>query len=186
MPKPLTWLAVRITAGVTLVVVSFGYAFTGVHTDVLIGAGCGIAIGTGVGLRGRSLGGPWTGILIGSMVGITAVFAAGGLSGDRWGLIIPTTLALAVGLVSGIRGPSLVGYRDLGRETFIMSVLLALGLLPYVLVTSFRTLVIPIVILIQPLLLAPWTALMVGVLRRRREGGEQARGDKRRQADFHG
>ncbi|MYE17421.1 MAG: hypothetical protein F4Y07_13175 [Gemmatimonadetes bacterium] len=109
------------------------------------------------------------------MVGIAAVSLAGALSGDRWGLIIPTTLALAVGLISGIRGPSLVGYRDLGRETFIMSVLLALGLLPYVLVASFRTLLIPIVILIQPFLLAPWTALMVGFLSRRREGWQDAR-----------
>ena len=174
-PKRLTWLAVRIAAGVTLIIGSFGYAFTGVHTDVLIGAGCGVAFGVGVGLRGRSTGGQWTGILIGSMVGIAAVSLAGALSGDRWGLIIPTTLALAVGLISGIRGPSLVGYRDLGRETFIMSVLLALGLLPYVLVASFRTLLIPIVILIQPFLLAPWTALMVGFLSRRREGWQDAR-----------
>ena len=171
MSKPLIWLAVRIAAGVALVVVTFGYAFTGVHTDILIGAGCGIAVGTGVGLRGRSLGGPWTGILIGSMVGITAVFAAGALPGDRWGLIIPSTLALAVGLISGIRGPSLVGYRDLGRETFIMSVLLGLGLLPFVVVTFPRNFLIPI----QPLVVMPWTALMVGFLSRRREGWQDAR-----------
>ncbi len=171
IPNPLTWLAVRIAAGVTLVVVSFGYAFTGVHTDVLIGAGCGIAIGAGVGLRGHSLGGQWTGILLGSMVGIAAVFFAGALSGNRWGLIIPSTLALAVGLISGIRGPSLVGYRDLRRETFIMSVLLCLGLLPFVMATFPRNLVI----LIQPLLFVPWTALMAGFLSRRREGWQDAR-----------
>lgn len=144
MPNPQTWLAVRIAAGVTPVVVSFGYAFTGVHTDVLIGAGCGIAIGAGVGLRGHSLGGQWTGILIGSMVGIAAVFLAGALPGNRWGLIIPATLALAVGLISGIRGPSLAGYRDLWRETLIMSVLLVLGLLPFVVVTFPRTLLLTI------------------------------------------
>ena len=60
-----TWLAIRIAAAVAIVVVPFGYAVTGVRTDVLIGAGCGLAIGVGVGLRGGSRSGPWTGILVG-------------------------------------------------------------------------------------------------------------------------
>ena len=170
--NPTAWLAIRITACVAVVVVSFGYAFTGIHSDVLIGAGCGIAIGTGVGLRGRSLGSsPWTGILIGSIVGIAAVFCAGALSGNRWGFIIPPTLALAVGLICGIRGPSLAGYRDLRHETFIVAVLLGLGLLPYVSAMSFRPFFVPI----QPLLLVPWITLMAGFLSRNREGWQDAR-----------
>jgi hypothetical protein len=48
----LIWPALRIAAAVALVVVPFGYAITGVHTAVLMGAGCGIAIGVGIGLRG--------------------------------------------------------------------------------------------------------------------------------------
>ena len=43
------WLAVRIAAAVTLVVVTFGYAITGNHSDVLMGAGCGIAVGASPG-----------------------------------------------------------------------------------------------------------------------------------------
>lgn len=169
---PSAWLAIRITACVAVVVVSFGYAFTGIHSDVLIGAGCGIAIGTGVSLRGRSLGSsPWTGVLIGSIVGIAAVFCAGALSGNRWGLIIPPTLALAVGLICGIRGPSLTGYRDLRRETLTVSVLLGLGLLPFVFAVSFRAFLVPI----QPLLLVPWITLMAGFLSRNRVGWQDAR-----------
>lgn len=170
--NPSAWLAIRITACVAVVVVSFGYAFTGVHTDVLIGAGCGIAIGTGVSLRGRSIGSsPWTGVLIGSIVGIAAVFCSGALSGNRWGFIIPPTLALAVGLICGIRGPSLAGYRDLRHETVIVAVLLGLGLLPYVVAVSFRAFLVPM----QPLLLVPWITLMAGFLSRNREGWQDAR-----------
>ena len=45
--------------------------------------------------------------------------------------MIPATQQnLAVGLIDGLRGSSLAGYRDISRETFIASVLLALGLLP--------------------------------------------------------
>jgi len=54
------WLAVRIAVTVILVVVTFGYAITGNHSDVLMGAGCGIAVGVGVGLRGGSRSGLWT------------------------------------------------------------------------------------------------------------------------------
>ncbi len=173
LSNPSAWLAISITACVAVVVVSFGYSFTSVHTDVLIGAGSGIAIGTGVSLRGRSLGSSrWTGILIGSIVGIGAVLCAGALSGDRWALIIPTTLALAVGLICGIRGPSLTGYRDLRHETVIVSVLLGLGLLPYVVAVGFRS---NYFVSIQPLLFVPWTTLMAGFLSRSREGWQDAR-----------
>lgn len=41
----LIWLAVRIARTVALVIVPFGYAITAAHTDVWMGAGCGIAIG---------------------------------------------------------------------------------------------------------------------------------------------
>ena len=78
MPGSLIWLATRIAAAIALVAVTFGYAITGNHSDVLMGAGCGIAIGVGLGLRGGSRSGLWTGILIGSAVGMAVVLVAGG------------------------------------------------------------------------------------------------------------
>ena len=88
------WLAVRIATAIALVVVPFGYAVAGVHTDVLMGAGCGLAIGVGVGLRGGSLSGPWTGILIGSMVGVASALIAGLLPWNGWAfLVLPWRLA---------------------------------------------------------------------------------------------
>ena len=96
----------------------------------LVGAGCGLAIGVGVGLRGGSAGHPWTGILVGSIVGMAAALIAGTLPlGGMGGLILPL-LGLAVGLIDGFGGSSFSGYRDVLRETFIMSVLLAVGLVP--------------------------------------------------------
>ena len=41
----LAWFCVRIAAGVSIVVVPFGYVITGVHKDVLMGAGSGLAFG---------------------------------------------------------------------------------------------------------------------------------------------
>ena len=83
------WLALRIAAATTLVVSTFGYAITGNHSDVLMGAGCGIAIGVGVGLRGGSRSGLWTGILIGSVIGMAVALVAGGFSGDTAGVSYP-------------------------------------------------------------------------------------------------
>ena len=54
-----------------------------------MGAGCGIAIGVGIGLRG-SQSGPWTSIPIGSMIGVVTALLAG--EGDGWGIILPPIL----------------------------------------------------------------------------------------------
>ena len=123
------WPAAGIAVAVAVVVVPFGYAITGLHNDVLMGAGCGVAIGVGVALRGRSPGGPWTGILIGSIVGMASALIAGLLQGNPWGYLVPPVLALSVGLIR-VRGARLSGYREMSRETFIASILLSVGLLP--------------------------------------------------------
>ena len=118
---------------VTFVVVPFGYAsartdtYTGLHTDVLIAAGLGLAMGVGVGLRSGTLS-AWTGILIGSMVGITATLITGTWTGAEWVLLVPPVLALAVGLIDGLSRSALRSYRDVNRETFIVAILLSLGL----------------------------------------------------------
>ena len=164
-----TWLAIRIAAAVAIVVVPFGYAVTGVRTDILIGAGCGLAIGVGVGLRGGSRSGPWTGILVGSIVGIAAALIAGAVPWNGWAVLIPPILALALGLIDGLGGSSLSGYRDMIRETFILSVLFALGLLPATIVLG--EVGSPLV----PIILVPLVALIAGILSQRREGWRDAR-----------
>ena len=171
MLRRLIWLGVRIAVAVALVVVTCGYAITGVHTDVLLGAGCGVAIGVGVGLRGGSGSRPWTGILIGSIVGIVTAFLTGGLS-VGWGIIVPPLLPLAVGLIDGLDRSSFSGYRDVIRETFILAVLLSLGFIPALVVGDFY--LAPLVAA-TPLLVMPWTALLIGLLSRRREGWDDAR-----------
>ena len=182
MQRSLIWLAVRIVAAIALVVVCFGYAVTGNHSDVLMGASCGIAIGVGVGLRGGSRSGPWTGILIGSIVGMAVALVAGGISGNRWGLITLPTLALAVGLIDGLDRSSLSGYRDMSRETLIVAVLLTLGFLPahvaegiLLALQASDDFLLTSILLVFPLLLMPLTALMAGLLTHRREGWRDAR-----------
>lgn len=164
-----TWLAVRIAAAVAIVVVPFGYAVTGVRTDVLIGAGCGLAVGVGIGLRGGSKSGPWTGILVGAIVGIAAALIAGAVPLNGWGVLIPPILALALGLIDGLGGSSLSGYRDMIRETFILSVLLALGLLPATVLLD------QVAATSGPIISVPLVALTAGVLSRRREGWRDSR-----------
>ena len=163
--------ALRIAAPVALVVVTFGYAITGVHTDVLLGVGCGLAVGVGVGLRGSSRGGVWTGILIGSIVGVTAALLTGALD-VGWGLIIPPLVPLAVGLIDGLGRSSLSGYREVSRETFIVTVLLTLGFIPRLTAGDFSA---ALLIAPYPLLSMPWTAVLVGLLSRRREGWRDSR-----------
>ena len=167
------WLGIRIAAAVALVVVTCGYAITGVHTDVLMGAGCAVAIGVGVGLRAGSGGGLWTGILIGSMVGVVTAFLAGGLS-VGWGFIMPSSGPLALGLIGGLDRSSLSGYRGVSRETFILAVLFSLGLIPAMVVddVSVATFVVALAL---PLLAVPWTALLIGLISRRREEWDGAR-----------
>ena len=174
----LAWRAIRIAVAVAFVVVPFGYAITGVHTDVAMGAGCGIAIGLGVGLRGGPRSGPWTGILIGSIVGVATALIAGLVPGERYGVLVPPVLALAVGLIDGFRGASLSGYRDMSRETCIVSVLLVLGFLPaWFAQGSFASGVFSfgVVMLGATLLMIPWIALMAGLLSHRREGWRDTR-----------
>ncbi len=165
------WLAVRIAAAIVLVVVTFGYAITGVHTDVLLGAGFAVAIGVGVGLRGGSGSHPWTGILIGSVVGVVAAFLSGALN-VGWGVILPPLLPLAVGLIDGLGRSSLSGYRDVIRETFALAVLLSLGFIPAVVAGDFD---LAPLLAAFPFLAMPWTALLIGLLTRRREGWDDAR-----------
>ena len=175
-------LVVRIAVAIAFVVVPFGYAITGFHSDVLMGAGCGIAIGVGVGLRGGSRSGLWTGILIGSIVGMAVVLVAGGISGNRWGLITPPTLALAVGLIDGLDRSSLAGYREMSREALIVAVLLTLGFLPahvaegiLLELQASDDFLLASILLVFPLLLMPLIALMAGLLTHRREGWRDAR-----------
>ncbi len=171
MPSRLIWLAVRIAAAIAIVVVPFGYAVSGARIDVLVGAGCGLAIGVGVGLRGGSASHPWTGILVGSIVGISAALIAGTLPLGGWGALILPILGLAVGLIDGLGGSSLAGYRDVLRETFVMSVLLAVGLVPAAAALGGLATILPLTAII----LVPLVTLIAGFLSRRREGWRDAR-----------
>ncbi len=163
------WRAVRIAAAVAIVVAPFGYAITGVHQEVWMGAGCGLAIGVGIGLRGGAQAGPWMGILIGSIVGISTALIAGAAPWDGFGVLVPPILALAVGMHDGLRETSFSRYRDMSRETFILSALLALGLFPVLVTSGFWAFTV------APLACMPWIALMSGLLSHRREGWHDAR-----------
>ncbi|MCY3764835.1 MAG: hypothetical protein OXH06_05340 [Gemmatimonadetes bacterium] len=126
----LAWLSIRIAAGVACVVVPFGYAITGVHKDVLMGAGSGLAFGIGIGLRVGQRAGLSTGILIGSVAGLITALLAGLIPQDGTLFIVPPVVALAVGLIDGISPTVQTGYRRAVLESLTMSVLLGLGLLP--------------------------------------------------------
>ncbi len=171
MPRRLVWLGVRIALPVALVVVTFGYAITGDHTDVWLGAGCGLAIGVGVGLRGGARGSLWTGILVGSVLGVATALLTGAQD-LGWSVIIPPSTPLAIGLIDGLGRSSLSGYRDASRETFILAVLLSLGLGPALVVGGVPSW--PLVAA-YPLLATPWTALLLGLLCQRRKGWRDAR-----------
>lgn len=167
----------RIAAAVTLVVLPFGYAITGTHAEVLLGVGYGIAVGAGVGLRGGSGRGPWTGILIGSIVGIATALIDGLLPYDGPAFLVLPVIALAVGLIDGIGGLSLSGYRDVGREVFVVTVLLSLGLCPSVLLSQPLPEGVWVVLaaMLLPFVLLPWTTMLIGLLCHRREGWRDAR-----------
>ena len=167
----LIWLGARIAAAIGIVVLTFGYAITGDHANVWLGAGCGLATGVGVGLRGGARGSPWTGIMIGSAVGVvTALLTSSQYLG--WGIIIPPSTPLAIGLIDGLGRSSLSGYRDVSRETFFLAVLLGFGLIPALVVGD-----IPMwpLMAAYPLLATPWTALLVGLVCHRRKGWRDAR-----------
>lgn len=172
------WLALHISIVVALVVVPFGYAITNLHTDVLMGAGCGVAIGVGVGVRGGARSGAWTGILIGSIVGMVTALLAGLIPGDPFARLVPPVLALAVGLIDGLRGSELLRYRDMMRESFMVAVLLAVGLVPAwsvqgLFATRFGAAGITLVL--AALLISTGTALAAGLLSHRRTGWSDPR-----------
>ena len=127
----------------------------------------------------RAAGSPWawasasgeasrTGILIGSIVGIATSLIAGLLS-SGFGVLVPPILGLAVGLIDGLRGSSLAGYREVSRETFIVSLLLALGLLPVLVAEG------SVLFALAPLACMPWIALIAGLLSHHREGWRDPR-----------
>ncbi|MYH08630.1 MAG: hypothetical protein F4143_00395 [Gemmatimonadales bacterium] len=164
----LIWRAIWIAAPVALVVVPFGYAITEVHRDVLMGAGCGLAIGVGIGLRGGAQAGPWMGILIGAIVGIATALVAGVAPRDGFLVLVPPILALAVGMHDGLRETSFSRYRDMSRETFIVSALLALGFFLAWIVSG--ELASAVRLAVAPFACMPWIALISGLLSHRREG----------------
>ena len=172
-PLGLIWLACRIAIVVAVVVVPFGYAVTAAHTDVLTSAGCGIAIGVGVGVRGGPRSGPWTGVLVGVIIGAATALIAGLSPLPGFAVLVMPILALALGLIAGLRGPSLTGYRDMTREAFIVSVILALGFLPgWIAQGEFSSNPVSdgLVLVGSTLVLFIWNALIAGLVSHRREG----------------
>ncbi|WP_419857066.1 hypothetical protein [Candidatus Palauibacter irciniicola] len=169
----LIWRAIWVVAAVALVVVPFGYAITEVHRDVLMGAGCGLAIGVGIGLRGGAQAGPWMGILIGSIVGISTALIAGVAPWDGFLVLVPPILALAVGMHDGLRETSFSRYRDMSRETFIVSALLALGFFLARIVLG--ELAAAVMFAVAPFVCMPWIALISGILSHRRQGWQDTR-----------
>ena len=155
------WQSVQVAVAVAIVVVPFGYAGTGEHNDVLIGAGCGFAMAVGLSLRMGQRSGRSTGILIGSAVGILAALATGVLSGASGVFFIaPSVLApLALGLIDGLGPSRLSGYRETSLGALMVAALLGFGLLPGFGVSVFIL-----------LLYAPQNALIAGYFNRNLEG----------------
>ena len=137
---------------VVVVVIPFAYAVTGVHNDVLLAAGCGLAVGFGLSLRMRERIGRSAGMLAGAVAGMTAALLAGLVPGNGVMWIVPPLVALSVGLVDGLGASRLHGYRDAVVETLTMSTLIGTGLLPALGVGGFLSCV----------LVTPPTALVAG------------------------
>ena len=78
--------------------------------------------------------------------------------------ILPPVFALAVGLIDGLGQVALTGYREVIREVFIVSALVFVGFLAA-----------PSIIPVETIFLAPWIALLVGLLCHRRKGWRDAR-----------
>ena len=126
----LLWRVLQVGVPVGVVVVPFGYAVTGVHNDVLLAAGCGLAVGVGLGLRLPDRIGRSAGVQVGAAVGMAAALLAGLLPGDGVMWLAPPLVALVVGLVDGLGPGRLRDYHDAARETLALSCLLAAGLAP--------------------------------------------------------
>ncbi len=162
------WSGARMAAAIAVVVVPFGYAITGDHADVLLGVGGGIGVGVGVVLRGGSRGGAWIGIVVGSIVGVTAALIRGLLPWQgTYPLVLPV-FGLALGLVAGLRGSTLSGYRSMGRESAILALLVAFGLLPGL--WAGYSLPQATFVAVTVVFVIPWIALVGGLLSGRREG----------------
>ena len=174
----LIWLACRIAIVVAVVAVSFGYAITGLHTDVLMSAGCGIAVGVGVGVRGGPRSGTWTGVLVGVIIGVATALIAGLSPLEGFAVLILPILALALGLIDGLRGSSLAGYRDMAREAFIVSLLMAFGLFPaWVAEGQFTSGIRSdgLQLMGATVVMSIWVALIAGLLSHRRQGWRDTR-----------
>ena len=148
------WRSSHVAVFVGVIVVPFAYAVTGVHNDVLLAAGCGLAVGVGLGLRMREGIGRSAGVLVGAVAGMAAALLAGLVPGNGVMWIVPPLVALAIGLVDGLGTARLHGYRDAAVETLAMSTLIGAGLLPALGIGG----------LLSCFLVTPPTALIAGSL----------------------
>ena len=174
----LIWLACRIALVVAVVTISIGYAITGLHTEVLKSAGCGIAVGVGVGVRGGPRSGPWTGVLVGVIIGVATALITGLSPLRGFAVLVLPILALALGLIAGLRGSSMTGYRDMSREAFVVSILMAFGFLPAWLAegefaSGMRS--DGLQLMAATLVLSIWVAPITGLLSHRRKGWRDTR-----------
>lgn len=145
--------ALQVAVPVVGVVVPFAYAVTGVHNDVLLAGGCGLAVGAGLDLRMHGRIGRSAGILVGVVAGMAAALLGGLVPGNGVMWIVPPLVALAVGLVDGLGTSRLRGYRDAAVETLTMSTLIGVGLLPALGIGG----------ILSCLVVTPPTALIAGV-----------------------
>ena len=133
-----TWRSLQVAAAVLLVVVPFGYATTANHDHVLMGAGCGVAVGVGLCLRMGEGSARSTGILVGSVLGTVMVLIGGGQDFAYGpGVYVPPMLGLGVGLLDGLGTQRVRTYREASLESLVMSVLLAVGVAPALGLVSF-------------------------------------------------
>ena len=161
----LAWRSLQVAAAVSVIVVPFGYATTGEHNHVLMGAGSGVAVGVGLNLRmgdrGRSAS-----ILIGAALGVVMALLGGG-QGFAFGpgVYVPPVLGLGVGLLDGLGTQRVRTYRDAGLESLVMGALLALGVAPALGPAGAAT----------ALLLMPTMALIAGFVSRDAAGRRYSR-----------
>lgn len=123
------WRSLQVAAAIAVVVVPFGYAVTGTHVDVLMGALAGLTVGIGLNLRMGARNGRSVGILIGAAVGIVTALIAGLIPGNPWGTLVAPVLALSIGLTDGLGENRIRGYREALLEAALVSALLGAGLL---------------------------------------------------------
>ena len=129
-PVRLVWRSLQVVLAVAIVVVPFAYAVTGVQNDVLLAAGCGLAMAAGLCLRLRERIARSVCILVGSAAGLAVALLAGLIPGDGAMWILPAPVALAVGLIQGFAAEPPRGYRSALVETVKMSSLIGVGLMP--------------------------------------------------------